>query len=261
LPALVICELLGVPYEDRDDFRRWSDEAAVTSDQARSTAGVEALFRYIGQLVARKMDEPAEDVLSDLIAVHRENPDAWPLDQVSGLGAGLLFAGHETTVAAIDRGVVLLLTHPAQREALRCDPDLVPAAVEEILRNIAPWPRPETDAIRSLPRWANTELVVEGVTIPAGDLVLLDAQDANHDEQIFDGPAVFDVSRADNPHMTFGHGRFFCAGASLARMELQALFGTLFDRFPTLQLAVSAEDLQVRKFRLVGGITELPVTW
>ncbi|HEX2300801.1 MAG TPA: cytochrome P450 [Pseudonocardiaceae bacterium] len=260
LPALVICELLGVPFEDRDDFRRWSDEAADMSDQARSSAGLRALMQYIGRLVARKLDEPAEDVLSDLVAVHRKNPDGFPLDRVAELGAGLLFAGHETTVGAIDRGVLLLLGNQDQREALARDPELVPAAVEEILRSLFTEPE-DPERVGGLPRWTNTELTVEGVTIPAGDLVLLDVQGANHEADVFATPEVFDVSRANNPHLTFGHGPHFCAGAPLARMELQALFGTLFGRFPTLRLAVSAESLEPRRFRLTGGLEELPVTW
>lgn len=260
LPALVICELLGVPFGDRDDFRRWSDEAADMSDQARSSAGLAALWQYISRLVARKLDEPAEDVLSDLVAVHRENPEGFPLERVAELGAGLLFAGHETTVGAIDRGVLLLLGNPDQREALARDPALVPAAVEEVLRSLFTEPE-DTDRVGGLPRWTNTELTVEGVTIPAGDLVLLDVRGANHDEYVFGTPEVFDISRANNPHLTFGHGPHFCAGAALARMELQALFGCLFDRFPALRLAVPAENIEARRFRLTGGLEELPVTW
>lgn len=260
LPALVICELLGVPFDDRDDFRRWSDEAADMSDQARSSAGLKALWEYIGRLVARKLDEPADDVLSDLVAVHRENPEGFPLDRVAELGAGLLFAGHETTVGAVDRGVLLLLGNPDQRQALARDPELVPVAVEEVLRSLFTEAE-DTDRASGLPRWTNTELTVEGVTIPAGDLVLLDVGDANHDKCVFGTPEVFDVSRANNPHLTFGHGPHFCAGAALARMELQALFGSVFDRFPTLRLAVPAENIQARRFRLTGGLEELPVTW
>lgn len=261
LPALVICELLGVPYADREDFRRWSDDAGDMTDQARSFAGLAALWQYIGQLVQKKLEQPAEDVLSDLIAAHRENPAAITLDQVAELGAGLLFAGHETTVAAIDKGVLLLLTNPAQREALQRDPALVPAAVEEILRVPVPVPNPETGRATGLPRWTNADVVIDGVTIPAGDLVLLELQDANHDEGVFGTPQEFDVTRRDNPHLTFGHGAHFCVGAPLARMELQVLFGGLFARFPTLRLAVPVEQLRSRSHLLTGGLDALPVTW
>ncbi|MGH3912288.1 MAG: cytochrome P450 [Pseudonocardiaceae bacterium] len=261
LPALVICELLGVPYTDREDFRRWSDEAGDITDQARSLAGLGALWQYIGQLVQKKLEQPAEDVLSDLAAVHRENPVALTLDQVAELGAALLFAGHETTVTAIDKGVLLLLTNPSQREALRRDPELIPTAVEEILRVPVPVPNPDTGRATGLPRWTNAEVVVDGVTIPAGDLVLLELQDANYDEGVFGTPHEFDVTRANNPHLTFGHGAHFCVGAPLARMELQALFSSLFTRFPTLELAVPVEELRPRSHLLTGGLETLPVTW
>ncbi|HEY3263145.1 MAG TPA: cytochrome P450, partial [Pseudonocardiaceae bacterium] len=119
LPALVICELLGVPYGDREDFRRWSDDAADMTDQARSIAGLAALWEYINELVAAKLDQPADDVLSALVAAHRADPAGFGLDQVAQLGAGLLFAGHETTVAAIDTGMVHMATHPDQRDLIR----------------------------------------------------------------------------------------------------------------------------------------------
>lgn len=279
LPALVICDLLGVPAADREDFRRWSDDAADMTDAARSMAGWKALWRYMRALIAHKQQQPGEDVLSDLIAAHsaREEalqpPDTAGIDsasQIAPLAAGLLFAGHETTVAAIDKGIVLLLTNPMQREALQYDPTLVPSAVEEILRHPLPVPAsetpgtpetPETGRAGGLPRYANADIELGGVTIRAGDLVLLDLQDANLDSQRFPMPEAFDVARADNPHVTFGHGPYYCIGAPLARLELQALFGTLLQRFPTLRLAVPVEQLRLRSHLLTGGLTTLPVTW
>jgi cytochrome P450 len=293
LPALVICELLGVPAEDREVFRRWSDDAADMTDAARSLAGWKALRRYMRALIARKQqqEQPAEDVLSDLIAAHAyhahqahhahqaEGATAAQeesrvgltiADQIAPLAAGLLFAGHETTVAAIDKGIVLLLTHPDQREALQRDPTLIPKAVEEILRLPLPLPvpasAPESDmpkAVRAggLPRYANADIELAGVTIRAGDLVLLDLQDANLDAQRFPAPETFDVARTDNPHVTFGYGPYYCIGAPLARIELQVLFGTLFQHFPTLQLAAPVEQLQLRSHLLTGGLTALLVTW
>jgi len=284
LPALVICELLGVPAEDREAFRRWSDDAADMTDAARSMAGWKALRRYMRELIVLKQQQPDEDVLSDLIAAHSSRTQAQPQQtgdvdiagQIAPLAAGLLFAGHETTVAAIDKGIVLLLTNPTQREALQQDPTLVPSAVEEILRHPLPVPTAETpetpeapekpmtlEARRAggLPRYANADIELAGVMIRAGDLVLLDLQDANLDEQQFPVPEAFDVARVDNPHMTFGHGPYYCIGAPLARIELQALFRTLFQRFPTLRLAVPVEQLRLRSHLLTGGLAALPVTW
>lgn len=263
LLALVICELLGVPYADREEFRRWSDEAADMTDQARSLGGLGALWKYLGGLVSAKRDEPGNDVLSGLVAAHRADPDGLSLDGVAQLGAGLLFAGHETTVAAIDTGVVLLATHPAQRDALRRDPALLPTAVEEILRASLPGSQPAADdpRARGLARWANADLDVDGVRIPAGDLVLLGLQQANDDAQLLGSRCGFDVARHPNPHLTFGHGPRFCIGAPLARLELQVLFTALLERFPALALAVPVEQLQPRSDLLTGGLTALPVTW
>jgi pentalenolactone synthase len=262
LPALVICELLGVPYEDREHFRHWSDEAAHMTDASRSRAGVAQLRTYMGALVERKRRQPAQDVLSDLAAAQEQFQGAFTNEHVATLAAGLLFAGHETTVAAIDRGVLLLLDNPKQRGALQRDPALVAAAVEEVLRHSLPasTPRPEEQP-DGVPRWASEDIEVDGVTIPAGDLVILHVQGANLDDRVFDDPASFDVTREENPHLTFGHGPHFCLGAPLARIELQTVFGTMFRRFPTLRLAAPVEQLRTRSDLLTGGLVELPVTW
>jgi pentalenolactone synthase len=134
LPALVICELLGVPYKDRDDFRRWSEDTACMNDAARSRAGMTELSAYMARLVERKRSQPAEDVISDLLAASEQDPGGLSPHDVPEIAAGLLFAGHETTVTAIDRGMLLLLTNPVQREALQGDPAIAAQAVEEILR-------------------------------------------------------------------------------------------------------------------------------
>jgi cytochrome P450 len=259
LPALVICELLGVPFEDRDEFRRWSDDAGDTTDEARSRDGLSRLFAYMQDLVERKRRAPAEDVISDLIAARERDPGAFEDETVPMLAAGLLFAGHETTVAAIDRGVVLLLTNPDQRVALQRDPALVAPAVEEILRHprVLEGDRGPT----GMPRYPKVDIEVDGVTIPAWDLVLLSLDAANRDVDVFVEPEAFEVTRAENPHVAFGHGPRFCLGAPLARIELQAVFGTLFRRFPTLRLAVTVEELRPRSGKLTGGLTDLPVTW
>jgi cytochrome P450 len=261
LPVLVICELLGVPYADREDFRHWSDDAADMSDGVRSRAGLGKLQAYMSELLETKRRTPAEDVLSDLVAAQAYAPGAFTDAGVAQLAAGLLFAGHETTVAAIDKGVVLLLTNPLERDALRGDSTLIPRAVEEILR--MPLPVPEHPAAPGgLPRYANADIELGGVTIATGDLVLLDLQDANLDSAIFAKPEVFQVERAESsPHLTFGHGAHYCIGAPLARIELQAVFSTLVRRFPTLRLAVPIGSLRLRSQLLTGGLIELPVTW
>jgi pentalenolactone synthase len=164
-------------------------------------------------------------------------------------------------VAAIDRGVLLLLTNPHQRDALERDPDRLKQAVEEILRHPGPLRPSEARAGGGIPRYANADLDVAGVTIKAGDLVLLGLRAANQDEDRFARPQEFDVAREQNAHLTFGHGPHFCLGAPLARLELQTVFGTLLRRFPGLRLARPVEELQTRSHLLTGGVAELPVNW
>ncbi|KWX01965.1 cytochrome P450 [Carbonactinospora thermoautotrophica] len=253
LPVLVICELLGVPYEDRQVFRTWADESAEMFDGTRAAAAYQQLAEYMYGLIERKRRHPGEDVISDLVAA-RDERGQLSEDEMIQLAVGLLFAGHETTVARIDFGVLLLLTHPEQRAALQADPSLVPRTVEEILRVAAP-------SQGVIPRYARADIEIGGVTIRAGDLVLLALEPANRDEAVFPEPDRFDVTREQNPHVMFGHGPRFCAGASLARVELQAVFGTLFWRFPTLRLAVPLEELRLRDSLLTGGLEALPVTW
>ncbi|MGH3999802.1 MAG: cytochrome P450 [Pseudonocardiaceae bacterium] len=260
LPALVICELLGVPYADREDFRRWSDDAAHQTDAERSQTGLMKLWQYMRELVDRKRAEPDDDVISDLVAAAAVDPEL-TADGIAMLSAGLLFAGHETTVTAIDRGVILLLTHPGQADALRHDPALIEPAVEEILRSWLPMRTSGVEQAAGLPRYANTDFTFGGVTIQTGELVMLGLRTANLDERHFPEPDRFDVRRTRNPHLTFGHGPHFCVGAPLARIELQTLFPALLDRFPTLRLAVPVESLRGRDELLTGGLVELPVTW
>ncbi|MFD7034084.1 cytochrome P450 [Streptomyces sp. NPDC059917] len=253
LPVLVICQLLGVPGEDREEFRTYSNGATNLYNRVESQAAWDRLTNYMYKLIEVKRANPGQDVFSDLLeAQERENLTD---DEIAGLGAALLFAGHETTVTRLDIGTLLLLTHPEQRELLRRDPSLVKNAVEEILRAAAP----STQDV--LPRYAHEDIEVGGVTIPAGDLVLLPFTAANRDPEMFDDPDTFDITRDISQHLAFGHGPRFCIGASLARVELQAVFSTVFERFPELRLAGSPNDLEFRDDTLTGGLAALPVVW
>lgn len=249
LPVLVICDLLGVPYEDRDDFRAWSTDAANTRDRARSERGVAELFAYSQRLVARKRREPGDDVISRLSATEGVSDV-----EAATLSMGLLFAGHETTVVQIGLGALVLLANPDQWQALVRDPDLVPGAVEEILR------APDQGG-GGIPRYARTDLEIDGVAVRAGDLVVLDIGAANNDPAVFPDPDRVDVTRSASAHLTFGYGLRYCLGAPLARIELQAVFAQLVTRFPAMRLAVPVETLKLRRDTLTGGLTELPVTW
>jgi pentalenolactone synthase len=249
LPILVICELLGVPYEDRDTFRGLTDAAADVRDRARSERGLAELFGYGQELVARKRQAPVDDVISRLCAA-----DGVSDDEIAMLSMSLLFAGHETTVVQIGLGALLLLTNPDQWRALLDDPGLASNAVEEILR--APG-----KGGGGIPRYAREDLEIDDVRVSAGDLVLLDNDAANHDETAFASPDRFSITRPASAHLTFGYGPRYCIGAPLARIELQAVFSALVPRFPTMRLAVPIDELTVRRDVLTGGVTELPVTW
>ena len=249
LPILVICELLGVPYADREQFRAWSEAAGDVRDRARSEAGLAELFGYGRQLVARKRAQPGDDFISRMCASGDVGDD-----EVAMMAMFMLFAGHETTVVAIGMGALCLLTNPGQQQALVDDPGLVTSAVEEMLR--APG-----QSGGGIPRYARTDLQIEGVQVRAGELVLLDNGAANHDAATFTDPERFDVTRQGAAHLSFGHGGHYCIGAPLARMELQAVFSQLLARFPAMRLAVPIEELRVRADVLTGGLVALPVRW
>jgi pentalenolactone synthase len=262
LPALVICEMLGVPYGDRSTFRSWCDDAANTADEQRSIAGLGALWTYMRSLVDGKLADPERDVLTDLVALHLSDPAGCSLEQVTQLAVGLLFAGHETTVAAIDRGTVLLLTNPGEMRLLRDDPTRVRGFVEEVLRLPLPPPiRPDGETVGGVPRFANEDIEIGGSLVRAGELVLLDLTSSNIDPDAFTAPRRLDPARSEGSHLTFGHGRHFCSGAALARIELESVFSRLVRGHPTLRLAVALESLQLRGERLAGGLVELPVQW
>jgi len=248
LPVQVICELLGVPYADRDQFRAWSEAVGDVRDRARSGQGLGELFGYGRQLVARKRKQPGDDFISRLCA------DDLGDDEIAMLSMALLFAGHETTVAAIGMGALCLLANPGQQQALINDPGRITSAVEEILR--APG-----RSGGGIPRYARTDLQIGEVTVRAGELVLLDNRAANHDPAVFPSPDRFDITRQGPAHLSFGHGAHYCLGAPLARIELQAVFSQLPARFPAMRLAVPVEELRVRSDTLTGGLTRLPVQW
>ena len=248
LPIQVICELLGVPYADRDQFRAWSEAVGDVRDRVRSEQGLGELFCYGQQLVARKRKQPGEDFISRLCA------DDLGDDEIAMLSMALLFAGHETTVAAIGMGALCLLASPGQQQALVHDPELITSAVEEILR--APG-----RSGGGIPRYARTDLQIGEVTVRAGELVLLDNRAANHDPSVFPSSGRVDIARQGPAHLSFGHGAHYCLGAPLARIELQAVFSQLLARFPGMRLAVPVEELRVRSDALTGGLTKLPVEW
>ena len=260
LPALVVCDLLGVPEQDRADFLRWQLEAKQVSKPAVARGGLQSLWRYLGTLIERKRWVPSDDVIADLLRAAELDP-ALTDDGIAHLAAGLLFAGHAPVVAIIDRGVLLLLTHDDQREALQREPALASSAVEEIFRFASPVERQRAIRRGGLTRYAAVDIDVDGVTIRAGDTVLFAVQEANEDEAVFPDSKRFDITRERVPHLSLSHGAHFCLGAHLARLKLQYLFVRLFERFPTLRLAVPLEDIHPVRDAVAGAVSQLPVTW
>lgn len=249
LPVLVICELLGAPYADRDQIRDWTLAAVDTSDRSRSEQGLVALAEYGQKLVAQKRKQPADDVISRLCA-----EEGLPDDEIAGLSVLLLFAGHETAVVQIGLGVLRLLTHPEEWRIMRDNPELIKPMVEELLRLSG------HSGDRGLPRYARTDVQIDEHIIQAGDLVLLDLGSANHDPAVFSSPDKCDPARSGN-HLLFGHGMTFCLGAPLARIELRTMFSQLIPRFPDMRLAVPESELEFRPDVLTECLTSLPVTW
>lgn len=249
VPSLVICEMLGVPYEDRATFQANSARFMVKDlplDEKITVVG--ALSGYLAELVTRKRAEPGEDILSDL-ARH----DDLTVEELTGIAFILLLAGHETTANMLALGTFALLEHPDQLAELRANPDLMPDAVEELLRYLS--------VADIFYRYATEDLELGGETIPQGSTVVVSLLAANRDPHRFENPNTLDIHRKARGHLSFGHGIHQCLGQQLARIEMRAGFDGLLRRFPTLTLAIPAGEVRLRTDMNIYGVHELPVTW
>lgn len=253
LPITVICELLGVPADRRAEFHDWSI-TVVAGSLAEPDAyrrATTAMVRYLRELLEIKRAAPADDLLSALVAV-RDGQDVLSEDELISMAFLILIAGHETTVNLIGNGVHALLTHPEQLTLLRAQPDRLPDAVEELLRFDGPL-QAATFRVTAEP------VILGGVTIPAGEIVIPGLLSANRDPACTARPDTLDITRADSPHLAFGHGIHHCLGAPLARLEGRIALGTLLARFPGLRLAVPVEQLTWRPGVNINGLDTLPV--
>ncbi|MEV4443267.1 cytochrome P450 [Streptomyces sp. NPDC049577] len=257
LPMEVICELLGVPNDRQDDFRRWASESVTLSgrtaeDVARLNQEMEGFFQ---ELIERKRTEGGDDLLTRLVHLH--DSDAGRLTEAELLvtAHGLFIAGYETTGNALGKGMYALFRNPAQLAALHADPSLVPGAVEEMLR-YAPL-----DSGYGIPRYALRDVELGDTVIPAGATVVVPHFAANRDPGQFPDADRFSVTREPNAHLTLGHGRYFCIGAPLARLEMRLAVGRLLERFPGLRLAVPPEEIRAHQNLITEGPVSLPVTW
>jgi cytochrome P450 len=251
IPIQVICELLGVPVEDQAKFRAWSEiiVASAFGDQNLVPA-LRDFVPYIRGLIADKRREPGDDLLSALANLPED--DRLAEDQLSSMVYLLLIGGHETTVNLIGNGIYTLLTHPDQLALLRANRDLLPNAIEEMLRY-------ESAVQTATVRFAAEPVEYGGVTVPKKAPVFLSVMSANRDPDRVERPDEFDITRQDIQHMAFGHGIHFCLGAPLARLEARIAIGSLLDRFEDISLAVPAEELGWRPSVLFHGLKSLPV--
>ncbi|MFJ7911788.1 cytochrome P450 [Kitasatospora sp. NPDC096204] len=254
VPSLVICELLGVPYEDHPRFEHWAGQIMNhdISDAERGLAHYE-LDQYVDQLVTNKETTPGDDMISRLIAANRAEPSVEHADIVS-MARLMLVTGHETTANMIALGTLALLEHPDQLAAVKADSTLLPKAVEELLRFFS-----ISDA--GTARVALEDIEIDGVVIKAGEGILPLNNSANHDESVFPDADTLDIRREARSHLAFGYGIHQCIGQNLARIELEMVYETLFRRIPGLRLTVPMSELKFKDDAIVYGMYELPVTW
>jgi cytochrome P450 len=270
LPLTVICELLGVPEEARDDFRAWTNAmiGAAFADPDEFASAAASSVTYLRSLLDERRRRPADDLLSALVTA-RDDGDRLTEDELTSMVWILVAAGHETTVNLITSGVYALLTHPDQLVRLHAHPELIDGAVEELLRYESPLQI-------AIPLRAVEPMEIAGTPIAAGDVVLPGLLAANRDPAQTLGPDTpaparttspdtldpdrLDVGRRHNQHLAFGHGVHHCLGAPLARLEARIALSTLLTRFPRLRLACPADELSWRENVLIHGLTGLPVT-
>ena len=258
LPFTVISELLGVPEPDRAELGAWFTTllapASAPEPPPSAVAASGNIVRYLTELLDRKRVEPGEDLVTDLVRAGDER-DALNQQEMLSTIFQLTVAGHDTTTSLIGNGTVALLRHPDQHAALLANPALLPRAIEEMLRWDAPVPH-------STFRYTTQDVPLGDVVIPAHAQVIISLAAANRDPHRHREAEAFDITRADNSHLAFGHGIHHCLGARLARLEGLIAFRTLLDRFPAMRLAVPPSALRWNHGDglVLRGLGELPVT-
>ncbi|MGI5481093.1 cytochrome P450 [Streptomyces lavendofoliae] len=252
VPSIVICDLLGVPYADHDFFEEQSRRllrgpAAEDIEDAR-----EQLEGYLGDLVERKRDKPGDGVIDDLVAQQLAH-GRLDKQELIAMATILLVAGHETTANMISLGTFTLLQHPEQWAELKADPELMPAAVEELLRFLS--------IADGMLRVATEDIETDGVTIRADEGVIFSTSVINRDTSAYPEPDRLDWHRSARHHVAFGFGIHQCLGQNLARAEMEIALGTLFERLPGLRLAAPPEEIPFKPGDTIQGMLELPVAW
>jgi cytochrome P450 len=254
VPSLVICELLDVPYSEHEFFQRHSKTIFAINATAEQVAEARAaISEFWRQMIDAREKNPGNDLVSQVIINEIGNGRLTKTELVAMVSL-MLAAGHETTANMIALGTVTLLQHPDQLNAIKANPALTPAAVEELLRYL-------TVAQNGLGRAATEDIEVGGQFIRKGDGVLVLLAAANRDEAVFENSEALDIQRTPHRHMSFGAAIHQCIGSPLARAELQMAFDTLFKRVPTLHLAVAPEAIKYKFDSLFFGVHSLPVSW
>jgi cytochrome P450 len=258
LPITVIAELLGVPVADRERFREWSNAIVTPALSPDALSGffaqMQAFVDYLLALFEERRREPGEDLTSALVGVE-DGGDTLAESELSSMVALLIVAGHETTVSLIGNATLALIRHPEQRELLERRPELLPRAVEELVRFDGP-------VERTLTRWAARDGRLGGQTIRRGDPVIVVLGAADRDGERFEAPDTLDLgAERDVKHVGFGRGSHYCLGAPLARLEAEVALATLLRRLPGLRLAVPEAELAWRPVPLFRSLAALPVAW
>jgi cytochrome P450 len=252
IPSLTICELLGIPYDERDEFQALSTARFDLLGGAASSAfdKISESLDYLRRVVERQRVEPGDGLLGMLI---REHGDELDTEELAELADGLLTGGLETSASMLALGAVLLLRDESVATMVRDEPDSVHDFVEELLRYL-------TVVQIAFPRFATQDMTVGGVAIAEGDALLVSLSGADRDPRLTPDPEVFDPRRPPSPHLAFGHGIHRCIGAELARMELRTAYPALLQRFPKLAFAADERTLPLRTTSVVYGVDALPVT-
>lgn len=257
LPIIVICEMLGVPLKDQDKFRAWSNTImeSVSNPQMNQESDevMRAFVDYLQELITERRNHMQQDLISDLISIEEEG-DKLTEQELYALVFVLIIAGHETTVNLIGNGMLALLEHPQQKQLLMQQPDLIKAAVEEVLRFNGP-------AEISNVRWAAENVDFQGIHIRQGDMMLVALSSANRDSNQYENPDTFDITRKVNDHIAFGKGIHYCLGAPLARLEGEIAINALLHRLPEIRLNTDAELLEWRPGMIIRGLKAFPVVY
>jgi cytochrome P450 len=255
LPIITIAEMLGVPASDRDDFRRWSQVLVqqIGQDLSELERCYTQFSQYLGELIEARRAQPTDDLVSALVQVEEEG-SSLTHGELCSMIVLLIVAGHETSASLIGNATLALTQHPESLARLRDEPELMPNAVEELLRY-------DSSVERSLIRFVTQDTELAGQRLQRGQLLVAVVGSANRDESVCANPDTLDITRPACPHMAFGSGIHYCLGASLAKLEVEIALNTLLRRCPDLRVAVDPQQLQWRNVPNFRGLENLPVHW